>query len=239
MSYAEITFKDRNPVKRWLQLRRLASAIELTAKMEIPSVICDFGAGNGELCKRLAKQYPDATIICYEPTPGLLGEARSNLASLPHVQFCSDIESVTKGAVDMVFCLEVFEHLPTEETIEAFQRIRGLLRTHGIAVIGVPVEIGLPALYKGCFRMARRFGEFDATPRNILLSFLGLPPKDRPTEEISPGFRFHYYHIGFDYRRLREVLCSHLKLLRVYASPFAMLGSWLNPEVYFIAQKTS
>lgn len=136
MSYSEITFRDKNPIKRWLQQQRLASAIKLCSRS--PKAICDFGAGNGELLKLLAENYPNAKLICYEPTAGLLSEAQQNLSAVAQVEFCQNIQSIKPGLLDVVFCLEVFEHLPPEETIDALQRIYDLLKPEGTIIVGVP-----------------------------------------------------------------------------------------------------
>jgi len=239
MSYAEKTFKERNPVKRWLQQQRLVSAIKICRDPElpVPEAICDFGAGNGELCKLLAERYSAARIICYEPAPELLAEARQNLADVTRVELCQDIRGIAPGSLDAVFCLEVFEHLPPAETTQALQTIFDLLKPGGMVVIGVPVEIGVPALYKGIFRLSRRYGAYDANLKNVFLSFLGFPPKDRPVSEIAPGFRFHFQHTGFDYRRLKEALARYFQLHRVSTSPFSVVGPWLMPEIYFVAVK--
>ena len=82
MTYEEITFKHRNPIKRWLQKYRLISAIDCYNPMQQPEFICDFGAGNGELCKLLAEHYPDAKLTCYEPTTGLISEAKKYLTRI-------------------------------------------------------------------------------------------------------------------------------------------------------------
>ena len=54
MNYADITFKDPNFVKRWLQYSRLKTAIHLSdnyLNLTEKYSICDFGSGDGELCK--------------------------------------------------------------------------------------------------------------------------------------------------------------------------------------------
>jgi len=238
MSYAEITFKDKSLIKRWLQRQRLNSAIKLCSRsLHPPENICDFGAGNGELCKLLAARYKNAKITCYEPTPILLSEAKDNLNAISSVKFCQDIRTITPGTFNVVFCLEVFEHLPPAEMADALQTISDLLNSEGIIIIGVPVEIGIPAIYKGIFRMLRRYGEFDANIKNVALSFIGRPPINRPIAEIAPNFRFHHEHMGFHYRHFNTTLSSFFRLLNVSASPFASLGPWLMPEVYFVAQK--
>ncbi|MGW8256516.1 MAG: methyltransferase [Thermoguttaceae bacterium] len=239
MSYGEITFRDRNPVKRWLQQQRLVSAIKLCGCLpQEPRAICDFGAGNGELCKLLVEYYENAKLICYEPTPNLLSEAKQNLAGIDEVEFCDDIRGVAHRTFDLVFCLEVFEHLPPKETAEALRQIYDLLTSTGTIIIGVPVEVAVPAIYKGFFRMLCRYGAFDANIKNMLLSFVLRPPVNRPISEIAPGFGFHYAHMGFDYRRFKEILSVYFTVSKMSASPFAALGPWLMPEVYFVAEKT-
>jgi len=239
MTYSDITFKDKNPIKRWLQSRRLVVASRIADGRFNPQCVLDFGAGNGELCKLIALQFPKAKIVCYEPTPSLMAEAKENLADLPQVSFCSDLEKIADGSVELIFCLEVFEHLPETETKDTLAQFNRLLSSNGNAVIGVPVEIGIPALYKGIFRMSRRFNAFDASIKNVLLATLFSPPKDRPVSKIAPGFTFHYEHMGFDYRKLQAILHAQFRLQQVTTSPFSIFGPWLNSEVNFLVQKAN
>ena len=236
MKYADYTFRDKNPVKRWLQRRRLASAVRALDRLpHPPEAICDFGGGNGELCKLLSERFPKAKLICYEPSSDMLSEAQENLRAVSGVEIMQDLRFVAPGSVDIVFCLEVFEHLPDEETGEAFRTITTLLKPQGILIVGVPVEVGIPALYKGLFRMMRGYGSFYAGVTNIVRSCLGDPPTDRPIAEIAPGRGYCYEHMGFDYRRFKERLDGTFRLQRIAASPFTWLSPRLMPEVYFVA----
>ena len=57
INYSDITFNDPNAIKRWLQYKRLKTSIKLSSKFFNPInkySICDYGAGNGELCKLLS-----------------------------------------------------------------------------------------------------------------------------------------------------------------------------------------
>ena len=239
MTYAEITFKDKNPIKRWLQKQRLISALKTIDNLDGLSVICDFGAGNGELCKLLSKQFPNTHIICYEPTLNLLNEAKSNLKELPNISFFHNIDNLKKESIDLIFSLEVFEHLPVKERNSALQTISSLMTQEGNLVIGVPVEIGIPALYKGVFRMMRRYGAFDANIKNVLMSFIGIPPTNRPIGEIAPGFNYHFEHLGFDWRRFSETLKEYFTQPKITFSPFSFCGRWLMPEIYFKVKKAN
>src|SRR5882672_4481830 len=225
MSYAEITTLDPNPIKRWIQRRRLSSAADLYRPNKSPSAICDYGAGNGELMKLLRPRFPAAQLVCYEPY--LLDQASDNLATVPNIVFTA---LPPQHEMDAVFCLEVFEHLPMRQTLEALAHIKAILKPNGILIIGVPVEVGLPAIYRGCFRMARRYGTHDATFRNIGLAAIGKPPQNRPLADPP----YHPFHMGFDFRRFRGLLGEHFRIIRQATSPFD-LGTWLMPEVNFVA----
>lgn len=236
-SYADITFRDRNPIKRWLQRERLAFAVGLLDARSGLQSICDFGAGNGELCKLLGPHFPSARLVCYEPAPVLLAEARTNLCNAPNIEFWSQLDPARGATFDAVVCLEVFEHLPQRETLDALAAIQALLKPGGVLVLGVPNEIGIQAFLKGMFRMARRYGAYDARPGNIVRSTLGTPPRDRPIAEIAPGVRFHYEHMGFDWRTLKGGLQERFQLERVTGSPLPWLGCHVMPEIYFVAVK--
>ena len=224
MTYADITFKDKNPIKRYLQKQRLVSAMKLAKNLGKISAICDFGAGNGELCKFLSKQFPNAPIICYEPNPKLLNEAKENLKKLQNISFFHSIGNIKTESIDLVFSLEVFEHLPAKETNSALKTINALMAQEGRLIIGTPVETGIPALYKGLFRMTRRYGSFDANIKNVLMASIGQPPENRPAREISPGFNYYFEHLGFDWHRFSETLKEHFTQPKITFSPFNFLG---------------
>ena len=146
------------------------------------------------------------------------------------------IAPLESGAFDSVFCLEVFEHLPKNEVDKAIKEIHRLLKPDGFAVIGVPHELFLPALFKGIFRIFRRYGAFDACFGNVLAAFIGRPPLVRPVSEIAPGVRFHFEHLGFDYRSLDRLLQKQFRITNRWFSPFPILGPILNSEVYFLLE---
>jgi SAM-dependent methyltransferase len=236
-TYSSLTFADGNPIKRWLQRSRLTAAVRMAQRLHPPRTILDFGAGNGELCKLLRSTYPHSQVLCYEPAPTLMAEAKENLWRTEGIEFLSQLDVVVPGNANLVFCLEVFEHLPPKEMTEALSDIARLLSEDGYLIIGVPIEIGLPALYKGLFRMTRRFGAFDATLTNILACAVGRPPLDRPILEICDGRWYHRDHVGFDHRRFQSTLSERFDIKAVCATPVPTLGVHINPEAYFLAQR--
>lgn len=239
MSYAKLTTSDKNPVKRWLQRRRFSDALKVfdrASPTSAPLTVMDYGAGNGELIRQLAELRPIQATV-FEPTPALMKEARKHLGHLDAVRFCNTPTEVPEDHFDYVFCLEVFEHLPPEQTKHALAQIHRLLKPKGLAVIGVPHELFLPALLKGLFRMSRRYGAFDARPGNILSACRGKAPTERPTTEIAPGQAYHPHHLGFDYRQFELRFQPHFRRKARWFSPFPLLGPCLNSEVYYLLQK--
>jgi SAM-dependent methyltransferase len=236
MPYADLTRNDANPIKRFLHRRRLKDALPLVA-LDGCQTIVDFGAGDGETCKRLAGLLPQARIYCYEPCHTLRQEAIATLRDTPHVTIAGAIGELPVAQCDLLLCMEVFEHLPRAQIEESLDVIDSLLRPGGFALIGVPLEIFLPALVKGVFRMTRRWSQFDARPTNILRAAIGRPPRARPQSEIAPGLPYHFHHLGFDHRVLRRQLESRFAIQRVVGSPVPWLGAALNSEIYFVARK--
>lgn len=238
MAYSDQTIHDRNVVKRWIQRRRFRDAVATLANVDCDRGIriIDFGAGDGELARRIA-ELGAIEVWAYEPTPDLVLQAKQRLAGYKNVVVTDSLENTEAGTFDYVFCLEVFEHLPEQETSRALAEINRLLKPTGSAVIGVPHEIFLPALAKGLFRMFRRYGKFDASPRNILCATLGRPPLNRPAAEIAPGLAFHFDHLGFDYRAFERRLQEQFEIRKKWFSPIPLFGSVLNSEVYFSLTK--
>ena len=240
LTYADLTTSDPNPVKRWIQGRRLSDALRFVRDTDAAegARILDFGSGNGELVRRIAKkcERPIQAWV-YEPSPMRMTEARRNLEGLGGVSFVTGTTSIESGSFDSVFCLEVLEHLPPAEMRAACEEIHRLVKSRGVVVVGVPHELFLPALVKGIFRMFRRYGAFDATPRNVLAAVTGRPPLVRPAYRSEAGLMLHGEHLGFDFRTLKDTLCQHFVLERMWFSPFPWLGSAFNFEVYFLARK--
>jgi SAM-dependent methyltransferase len=236
-TYAHLTRDDPSRIKSFLQRRRLRDAIGLVSEYRPARRIIDYGAADGEFCKLLTEQFPEADICCFEPAASLRSEAAGNLAGLGRITIIDSTASLENGSCDLLFCMEVLEHLPADTVERSILEMKRLLRPGGIAVVGVPIEIYVPALLKGFFRMTRRYGAFDARPGNVLRAGLGFPPQPRPVSEIEQGLPYHHEHLGFDHRSLGKLLRREFSLVRTMGSPVGWLGSLLNSELYFVVRK--
>ncbi len=239
VDYARITTEDKNPLKRRLQSIRLRHSLRAMqeAATDFSGNILDFGAGNGEWAKRAATIFPKGKFHCYEPTPGYFTQVRENVDGLKNIVPVSDLKQIDRLRFSYIFALEVFEHLPQKETDRALVGISRLLDKNGRVIFGVPNEIYLAALFKGIFRMTRRFGEIDASPRNILQATLGRPLRERPVESLADGVNYIFRHIGFDYRAFEKAVQKQFNIINRYGSPFPSLPLSVNSEVFFVCKK--
>lgn len=235
-SYAALTREDPNPLKRAVQGRRLVDALQLARDLK-PRLVVDYGGGDGALCRSAAELWPQAQILCFEPAPQLAGQARDLLAGLAQATVVEDEAALPAAAADLLFCMEVFEHLPPTETARALDEISRILKPGGHAVIGVPVEIGPPAFAKGVFRALRRPGAFDARVGVILQALFGRAPSARPLAEISAGRAYYPHHAGFDHRPLVGAIAERFELEQRVGSPFPALPAWMNSEIYVRARR--
>jgi len=230
--YADLTVNDRNPVKRYLQRKRLRDS--LFAVTIDGQAVLDLGGGDGELARLLSSSHRPGRVVCYEPMSDLRRQAQANLAALPGVEVIGALDALAHSSFDVIFCLEVLEHLPDRELGEVLDSARLLLRPAGRLVIGVPNEIGIAALLRALFRWSRGVRNFDTDPRHVLQAVLGRPPRNREAVDLDDGRRYYRRHMGFDYRQLEARLGGHFRILRRYGSPCRWLPVWLNFEAYFV-----
>jgi len=239
VDYSRLTVNDPNPIKRSLQNLRLSHSLKTLNNLghNFSGNILDFGAGNAELMKRLAGHYKSATLVAYEPAMDLYLQAKDNIVGLNNVEVIKQLNDLKNQKFDFIFCMEVFEHLPDEKITESLNIINHLLMTTGKVIIGVPNEIYLAALVKGVFRMLRRYGDIDATFKNILKSTFGHVITERKMEYIDENLPYITRHIGFDYRRFKSQVNEHLIIDQKYGSPFIAFPFLFNFEIYFSCTK--
>jgi SAM-dependent methyltransferase len=237
VNYSNITIYDQNPLKRILQNKRLDHGIRELKVLpsDYQGKILDFGAGDGELCKRISEKFCKAEIVCYEPSKNLRAQAKENTAGIDQITVADRIDHHSKAYFDYIFCLEVCEHLPNEQLDQELIRIKRLAKPEAVVIIGIPNEIYAAALIKGVLRLKRRYGEEDARIGNILRAALGFPPGKRPVINFD-GLPYILRHMGFDHRKFKKQLQKHFSIIKSYGSPNVHLPLVANFEIYFVCR---
>ncbi len=234
VDYASITINDKNPLKRFLQNKRLNHALRYFNPDRAVKVL-DYGTGDGELSLRIDGKAGNVRIYSYEPSPNLRKQAERKLADKTNITVLSATQELTDSSLDYIFCLEVFEHLTPEIIRGEFKEFQRLLRKDGRIIIGVPNEIYLAAFFKGALRLKRRHGDSDAVPVNIIKAGLGFPPEKREVVDFD-GLPYILRHMGFDYRKFKSLLTDYFDIEKVYGSPFPRAPVLFNLEIYFICR---
>lgn len=193
----------------------------------------DLGGGDGELIKRVLSIAPAAEAVCYEPAASLRAQAEEALRPFRSARVTSTLQE--DDVYDVVFCCEVFEHLPEPQTEDLISAIKTHLGPRGVAIIGGPNEIYVMALMKGIFRMVRRYGQYDAVPMRVFRAAIGRPEQLRWERNLD-GLPYFYEHTGFDFRKLAASLQSKLTISNVCGSPFPFLPKLLNSEIYVVCK---
>lgn len=235
LAYAQLTRDDPNPLKRWVQRRRLADALRLLPSDRRARVV-DYGGGDGEFAAQLAEQ-TGGEVICFEPEAGLRAEAMGRASARMRVTAAAS--ELPSGWAQALFCLEVFEHLPDAQAAEALEQIQRVLEPGGLLVVGLPVEIGPPALVKGLFRWTRRPNAADARWPEILAALIRRPKRERPLASLGGSLPYHPSHLGFDHRRVETLLASRMRVEARRGSPFGVGGGLINSELYILARRAA
>ncbi|MBX3413930.1 MAG: methyltransferase domain-containing protein [Pirellulales bacterium] len=238
LNYARLTLEDPNPIKRLLQRRRLHDALRWLPGLDdrAASRILDCGGGDGCFAQWMAERAPAATIVCYEPAARLRTQAVARLADVPNVELVGDLADLPRRRFDTIYCLEVLEHLPRRTMHQVLGKFAELATPEATIVLGVPNELYLAAAAKGLFRLTRRWGAFDAQPREIVRAMIGRPTRRRLRTKIGPGLPYYPHHLGFDHRRLAHVLERHFDVVEMVGSPLPRLPLACNSEIYLICR---
>ena len=105
-----------------------------------------------------------------------------------------------RGAFDIVFCMEVCEHLNSNAMFHSSSNIKTLVKPDATIVFGVPIETGLSGFVKNLYRWTRG-GRQNATLGRAVKSLFGLwiPRACSPRGWIGS-------HLGFDARAFSKRL---------------------------------
>ena len=118
LSYAERTRDDTNAIKRFIHNDRFDFATSIFKKLagKRPLSTLDFGAGDGELIRRLA-DLTSEDLVAYEPAPTFQASLAQNLSRSLGTRIVSNLNQIT-DQFDIIFCLEVLEHASRVSTIK-------------------------------------------------------------------------------------------------------------------------
>ena len=231
--YDEVTHNSANPIFRFSHRQRLSLAARIIAPQPGEAIL-DFGGGDGFVVSGLAAKSPDTHYTILEPylVPQLAMALNSS-----SIRWVKEVSDLPEARFDKIICLEVLEHLSESSLEAALPLFRDRLKTGGLCILSMPLEVGPPALFKNAIRLAAGRLHDNTTFRRVIQSvFFDTREIPRPTSNgFVPG------HIGFDAfamlsRIERE---TGFRVEKRMTSPFSVLPWFLNSQVYFVLRATN
>jgi SAM-dependent methyltransferase len=226
-TYASHTYDDPNGVKRWIHRHRIRSALTFVGLGPEDSLL-DYGCGDGVFLRAAAEIIAPARLVGFEPDPEMRAQARGQVRPGTVLHGSSAGLTGDGRTYSRIICFEVCEHLPAPQLSAALDDIAGLLAPGGLAVFGVPIEIGPSALGKNLLRLARRHPE--VTWQDSLKASMGMHV---PRRHIREDRAYIYSHLGFRHADFRRQLESRFRVEDQQYLPFPWLGTVLNNEIYY------
>ncbi|UEM21795.1 class I SAM-dependent methyltransferase [Skermanella mucosa] len=232
MSYAELTYRSHNPLKRLVQGHRYRAMLGQVAPGADIRVL-DYGCGDGFFLSLLQRRGvgPDR-LTGYEPFASMAAQFAAGAGRPRLVEHPSGLAGLAEERFSHIFCMEVLEHLDDPELAEALDRIAALAGPETRIIVTVPSELGPAGAVKCLFRAMSGTERVDhETVRSVLA---GRPPPRLVSD--TPEGRYIYSHIGFDQRRVEAELASRFRVERRFGIPFRFLPLSVNNEVAFICR---
>jgi SAM-dependent methyltransferase len=189
-----------------------------------------------------------AEAVGAELSADVVDECRNRLNHLRGLSFVSIKELDDprhKCAYDGVVCMEVLEHVVDLNSV--LDTIAGLLVSGGRLLISVPVETGIPFMFKQAVRTIagwRGIGDYPGitsyTWREYWATVFASSGQhiERPIYQTGDGLGFHD-HKGFNWMAFRKSLDRRFKMQRMWASPLTRLPPHLASQVWFLLRVRS
>jgi SAM-dependent methyltransferase len=227
MSYASTTRDTKDPLKRIAHSVRLKQAAEMVPLNRSMRVL-DYGCGDGGFFDYLEKSVPAENLYGFDPSANLLSEMTFRGATT--YQNINDLLDQHPHVFDVVYCMEVCEHLMLAEIFVLFENIRKLAKPDAQIVFGVPIETGPSGFVKNIYRTV--MGHQGATFGRAIKSLFGMwiPRASAPRGWIGS-------HIGFDCKAFSELFkYGGFEIVRRSHLPYPILGGVLNNEAYYVCK---
>jgi SAM-dependent methyltransferase len=230
--YAETTTGHKSWLKRFSHSARFSVASNLVV-LDAETSILDFGAGDGQL---LTIVLPRVAYACaFEPSDWMyeqLVERHGAALADGRLTVVRDEAQLPRERFDVVFCLEVLEHLPEALQIRSLRLMGELLSGSGQLVVSVPIEIGISAVFKNAVRRFLGQSHEGSSLVNTLKALFHLP-----VERQMHGSHV-LSHVGFSYCDLERLLQSEGFAIQARTfSPFPRLRGLCNSQVLYVLAK--
>ena len=227
MEYSNLTTGSKVSFKRYTHRSRHIECSRLVNNLKYKNLL-DFGSGDGKLFEYL-KINPQNKYFAYEPFKKLQKQFLKNNTKFKNLKLIKNKKNLKKNFYDVITINEVFEHLPNKKIIEVIKRLKYISKTDSTLIISVPIEIGLSSLVKNVIRIIFKSTHDGTTLNNLIRSIF--------QRKINRGNKpYISSHIGFNHNDLKKILNNHFSIKKITYSPFGILKSNLNSQIFFVCK---
>lgn len=168
--------------------------------IKIPKRILEIGSGIGEISYRLASQFSDSEIVGFDISEKSIKIA-SDLFVSPNLSFVrgdniNDVKFVNHAKFDLIFLMDVYEHIPVEDRNTLHQFIAQNISKNGFVFFSCPTPQHLEYL------KINKPVEIQPVDENITLEDLMTFSKQTKLrliqyKEVSVWSAADYFHVIF------------------------------------------
>ena len=249
--YAAKQLFGKSQLINWSHRGRFMTGVSIADAMIGPeSQILDYGCGDGTFIEfifdRMGLEAGPRLAVGAELSEDLVTDCESRRGGNEQIRYVlieALKESSWKETFDVLFCMEVFEHVVDRGKI--LSELERLVKPGGHLVISVPVEIGPSLLVKQTMRTVagwRGVGDYPGiapyTWGELMKGLFAdeLQHIKRPVHGEDSLTPFHC-HKGFNWRTFRSELEERFLLEKQLFSPVGLFGSLLASQVWFVLKK--
>lgn len=233
-TYQDYTYKSPFFVKRWLHQKRYSETRKLL-NLQPHDTVLDYGCGDGYFLRMCSEVVPAENLVGYEPDHDMYDYAVHALRGTG-IKIVRTVDSLQQRLFTKMTCLETAEHLVNKELDILLINLQRLLAQDGTALISVPIETGIPALFKNIFRFLKGHTSDNLTLTNFMRTVFGLHTIRSTPESLEHGY-YIYSHIGFNHRQFEHQLKEYFSITHKHYSPAHFLGGGLNNTVFYTCVK--
>jgi 2-polyprenyl-3-methyl-5-hydroxy-6-metoxy-1,4-benzoquinol methylase len=244
--YAKKQIFCQNKIIAWSHSSRFKTAQHLLEKYaDSNSKLLDYGCGDGTFLKLVSNSFIEA--VGADISLEQIIDCQKRLSEeLPQVRFCLTDDLVSeqyKSHFDTAVCMEVLEHLLPEQLEKVLSNLKTLVRSKGLILISVPIEIGPSLIFKQSTRSVAGFlrqGDYHkSVEHHTTAEFLKMVFATKSTSIQRPiyGDDSPYHgHKGFNWRWLRHELANKFEIEQTLFSPLSWLGGFFSSQVFLICR---
>ncbi len=245
--YAKKQLFSKSALIRWSHRRRFEVAVTKSTKMAGQRVL-DFGCGDGTyLALLLESPHAPRAAVGAELDASVVKMNQERFADRLNLKFVlqSDLERPEhRESFDTIVCMECFEHMSDPD--HYLDLLLRLLRPGGNLLLSVPVETGLPVVFKQAIRRIagwRKIGDYSfilpySWSELAKSVFAGREQHIPRVLHSSPTGGTSHCHKGFNWMTLRDRIARRFTIDRISTSPIEWLSPHLGSQAWFEAHKS-